>query len=843
MADEPSTPTDFETDSVKGGESASSAMGNESEGPTQGTDMSVNENVDEQRGAEDDALSLNDVISADSVDDSKNKSEPTTRSDLADKADEAHTAPSDDSGEEDRTEDAPEQEGVEQDNSTPESAEQESAKDGESENADGKTNEDASGKESSEKENADKEASDSDDDEDDGPSFDDLDLSDDVVRAVKKVGFETPSPIQAATIPILAQGRDVVGLAQTGTGKTAAFALPILSRLDRSQKKPQALVLSPTRELALQVADAFQEFADHLGGVHVLPIYGGQSYGIQLSGLRRGAHIVVGTPGRVIDHLERGSLDLSELRYLVLDEADEMLNMGFQEDVERILADTPEHKQTALFSATMPASIRRLSKQYLEDPREVTIKSQQRTADNIHQQYLLVNHHYKLDALTRILEVTEFDAMIMFARTKQNTEELAEKLRARGFSAAAINGDMAQNQRERTVDQLRDGRLDILVATDVAARGLDVERISHVVNYDIPHDTESYVHRIGRTGRAGRSGEAILFVTPRERRLLRSIERATKSSIEEMQLPTVDEVNETRKAKFAQSITESLADPQVDLFRGLINSYAEEHETPLADIAAALATQSQSGDEFLLKEDTIRRNDRRNDRRGRRNDREPDTRSLNERFSGKEPPRFTDRTGKEMAVYKIAVGKRQQVRPGAIVGAIANEGGLNSRDFGKISIFSEHSLVELPADLPMEAFEALEDTRVSGQLIKIEPDPGAPAGRPGAHKRDRQSGDRRGGRFNDRGHGDRRSRGRDGGRGFNDRGFRGRGRDDRGRDDRGRGGRDSWDRGDRRRDGGRNDRRDGGRNDRNRGGRDWNGRGGRGFNDRGFRGRGRDDRY
>ncbi|MDU7287352.1 DEAD/DEAH box helicase [Corynebacterium kroppenstedtii] len=793
MADEPTTPTDFETDSVKGGESASSAMGNESDGPTQGTDMSVNENVDEQRGADDDALTLDDVISADSVDDSKDKSEPTTSSDVADSADEAHTASSDDSGDETRAEDTPEQEST-----------------------------------------SDQDASDE-DDEDNGPSFDDLDLSDDVVLAVKKVGFETPSPIQAATIPILAQGRDVVGLAQTGTGKTAAFALPILSRLDRSQKKPQALVLSPTRELALQVADAFQEFADHLGGVHVLPIYGGQSYGIQLSGLRRGAHIVVGTPGRVIDHLERGSLDLSELKYLVLDEADEMLNMGFQEDVERILADTPEHKQTALFSATMPASIRRLSKQYLEDPREVTIKSQQRTADNIHQQYLLVNHHYKLDALTRILEVTEFDAMIMFARTKQNTEELAEKLRARGFSAAAINGDMAQNQRERTVDQLRDGRLDILVATDVAARGLDVERISHVVNYDIPHDTESYVHRIGRTGRAGRSGEAILFVTPRERRLLRSIERATKSSIEEMQLPTVDEVNETRKAKFAQSITESLADPQVDLFRSLINSYAEEHETPLADIAAALATQSQSGDEFLLKEDTLRRNDRRNDRRGRRNDREPDTRSLNERFSGKEPPRFTDRTGKEMAVYKIAVGKRQQVRPGAIVGAIANEGGLNSRDFGKISIFSEHSLVELPADLPMEVFEALEDTRVSGQLIKIEPDPGAPAGRPGAHKWDRQSGDRRGGRFNDRGHGDRRSRGRDGGRGFNDRGFRGRGRDDRSRDDRGRGGRDSWDRGDRRC--------DGGRNDRNRGGRDWNGRGGRGFNDRGFRGRGRDDRY
>ena len=748
MADEPTTPTNVEDDSAKGDTSTSSAMGNESDAPVEGTTMTVTENVDSDNSARDDALTVDDVTAGDPV----------------------------------------------------ESADAEAHDDGPK-----------------------------------GPSFADLNLSDEIVKAVKKVGFETPSPIQAATIPILAEGHDVVGLAQTGTGKTAAFALPILSRLDRSQKKPQALVLSPTRELALQVADAFQEFADHLGGVHVLPIYGGQAYGVQLSGLRRGAHIVVGTPGRVIDHLERGSLDLSELKYLELDEADDLLNMAYQEDVERILADTPEYKQTALFSATMPASIRRLSKQYLEDPHEVTIKSQQRTAENIHQQYLLVNHHYKLDALTRILEVTEFDAMIMFARTKQNTEELAEKLRARGFSAAAINGDMAQNQRERTVDQLRDGRLDILVATDVAARGLDVERISHVVNYDIPHDTESYVHRIGRTGRAGRFGEAILFVTPRERRLLRSIERATKSSIEEMQLPTVDEVNETRKAKFAQSITESLADPQVDLFRGLINAYAEEHDTPLADIAAALATQSQSGDEFLLKEDTIRRNDRRNDRRGRRNDREHDSRTLNERFSGKEAPRFTDRTGKEMAVYKIAVGKRQQVRPGAIVGAIANEGGLNSREFGKISIFSEHSLIELPADLPMEVFEALEDTRVSGQLIKIEPDPGAPAGRSGSRSRDRYSGDRRG-RADDGGR-DRHSRGRDGGRYGNDRGFRGRGRDDRGR-----GSRDNWNQGD----SGRRDRRDWGRNDRNNSGREWNDRGGRGrySDDRGgrFNGRGRDDR-
>ena len=644
------------------------------------------------------------------------------------------------------------------------------------------------------------------------PGFESLGLDENVQRAVKKVGYETPSPIQAETIPTLMEGRDVVGLAQTGTGKTAAFALPILSRIDRTQRTPQALVLAPTRELALQVADAFQEFADHIGGVNVLPIYGGQSYGVQLSGLRRGAHIVVGTPGRVIDHLKRGSLDISHLRYLVLDEADEMLNMGFQEDVERILADTPDEKQVALFSATMPNAIRRISQQYLNNPAEITVKSETKTASNITQRYLLVAHRNKLDALTRILEVTEFDAMIMFARTKQNTEELAEKLRARGFSAAAINGDMAQNQRERTVDQLRDGRLDILVATDVAARGLDVERISHVVNFDIPHDNESYVHRIGRTGRAGRSGEAILFVTPRERRLLKSIEKTTKSKIAEMELPSVSEVNDMRKSKFADQITKSLEDDsQIELFRALVKSYETEHDVPMVDIAAALAVQAHADEEFLISESSLDRqmsedrgerggrNDR-GDRGGERGGR-PDNRSLSERFS-KKAPTFADRNGREMAVYKVAVGKRQRVRPGAIVGAIANEGGLNSDDFGKISIFSEHSLVELPADLPMDVFKALENTRVSGQLLHIEPDPGAPAGRPASsrHRDDRGSG--RGGsgfgggrgRGGDRDRDDRGGRGGyGGGRDRDDRG--GRDRDDRGKRSFGGGGRDRDDRG------------------------------------------------
>ncbi|MCQ9351993.1 DEAD/DEAH box helicase [Corynebacterium sp. 153RC1] len=562
--------------------------------------------------------------------------------------------------------------------------------------------------------------------------FEALGLPSKVLKAVARVGFETPSPIQAQTIPVLLEGNDVMGLAQTGTGKTAAFALPILSRIDVTKRHPQALVLAPTRELALQVADSFQSFADHLGDIHVLPIYGGQAYGIQLSGLRRGAQIIVGTPGRVIDHLEKGSLDISELRFLVLDEADEMLNMGFQEDVERILEDTPADKQVALFSATMPNGIRRLSKQYMNDPHEIQVKSETRTNTNITQRYLSVAHRNKLDALTRILEVTEFEAMIMFVRTKHETEELAEKLRARGFSAAAINGDIAQAQRERTVDQLKDGRLDILVATDVAARGLDVERITHVFNYDIPNDTESYVHRIGRTGRAGRSGEAILFVTPRERRMLRSIERATNARLVEMDLPTVDEVNESRKAKFADSITESLEDSQVDVFRALVKQYSEEHDVPLEDIAAALATQARAGDEFLMKEPPPERRRERGDRgdrfergrgdRGDRFDRGDRGDRGGRRDRGDRGDRF-DRGNKDLAVYRLAVGKRQHVRPGAIVGALANEGGLNNKDFGRIVINVDHTLVELPKDLPRHVLDNLADTRISGQLIHIEKDP------------------------------------------------------------------------------------------------------------------------
>jgi ATP-dependent RNA helicase DeaD len=557
-------------------------------------------------------------------------------------------------------------------------------------------------------------------------TFAELGIDGRVLKALADVGYESPSPIQAATIPALIEGRHVVGLAQTGTGKTAAFAVPILSKIDLSAKKPQALVLAPTRELALQVAEAFGKYAHYMPGLHVLPIYGGQSYGIQLAGLKRGAHVVVGTPGRVIDHLEKRTLDLSDLRYLVLDEADEMLRMGFQEDVERILEDTPDDKQVALFSATMPTQIRRISKKYLTDAVEISVKTKTVTAANTRQRYIQVANPQKMDALTRILEVETFESMIIFVRTKQATEDLAERLRARGLSAAAINGDLMQAQRERTIAQLKSADLDILVATDVAARGLDVDRISHVLNYDIPTDTESYVHRIGRTGRAGRSGEALLFVTPRERHLLTAIERATRQPLVEMALPSVEDVNSQRLAKFADSITNSLSSPELAFFRGLITDYADEHNVPLADIAAGLAVLSQDEKAFLLQPEPPKQRKERGDRseRGERKER-PDRDTPRE---GGKP-----RKGKSdvpMATYRIRVGRRHKVQPGAIVGALANEGGLTRADFGHIDIKIDHTLVELPADLSSKTFKALANTRISGQLIELTRQDGPSAKKP-----------------------------------------------------------------------------------------------------------------
>ncbi|MCW2762790.1 MAG: box helicase [Marmoricola sp.] len=544
------------------------------------------------------------------------------------------------------------------------------------------------------------------------PRFDDLGLDPKVLKVLKDVGYETPSPIQAEAIPPLLAGQHVVGLAQTGTGKTAAFALPILSRIDMSQTLPQVLVLAPTRELALQVSEAFGRYAAHLKGLHVLPVYGGQGYGVQLSALRRGVHVVVGTPGRVMDHLEKGTLDLSALRFVVLDEADEMLNMGFAEDVETILAGTPEDKQLALFSATIPPQIRRIIKKYAPGATEITVKSSSSTAPNVTQRYLKVAHPQKLDALTRILEVENFDGMIVFVRTKQATEGLAERLRARGFAAAAINGDVAQVQRERTIDQLRKGKLDILVATDVAARGLDVERISHVINHDIPTDTESYVHRIGRTGRAGRSGQAISFVTPRETYLLRSIEKANRTTLVQMSLPTVEDVNAFRVAKFTEAIGKALADPQLGVFRELVQSYEQEHDVPAEDIAAAIAVLAQDGEPLFLEDMP-----------------EPPAQERRER---REPAGGLVR-------WRISVGKRHRVEPRQIVGALANEGGLKRSDFGRIDIKPNFSLVELPPDLSPETLSKLSDTRISGILIDLQRDKG-PAPRSGPPKRFSDSG-------------------------------------------------------------------------------------------------------
>ena len=559
------------------------------------------------------------------------------------------------------------------------------------------------------------------------PTFEDLGLGDAVLKALRDVGYENPSTIQAQTIPPLLAGNDLVGLAQTGTGKTAAFALPILDQLDVRQKSVQALVLAPTRELALQVCEAFQKYAAHTKGVHVLPVYGGQAYGVQLSALRRGVHVVVGTPGRIMDHLEKGTLDLSELKFLVLDEADEMLNMGFADDVETILADTPDTKQVALFSATMPAQIRRLSKKYLTNPIEITVKGKTATAANITQRYLIVSYPQKVDALTRILEVENFEGMIVFVRTKNETETLAEKLRARGLSAMAINGDVAQVQRERTVNQLKAGKLDILVATDVAARGLDVERISHVVNYDIPTDTESYVHRIGRTGRAGRSGDAISFVTPRERYLLKHIEKATRQPLTEMKLPSVEDVNVTRLTRFDDQITAALEDGgRIEQFRDIVAHYVRHHDVPEADVAAALAVVAQ-GDTPLLLDPAAERKLRQ------------ETFSKDRPDKGGRPARGGSGGGERrprggndqpMKAYKIQVGKRHKVEPRQIVGAIANEGGLSRSDFGHIQIRPDFSVVELPAELSPETWKKLENTRISGKLIELAEDRGPRGSRP-----------------------------------------------------------------------------------------------------------------
>ncbi len=551
-------------------------------------------------------------------------------------------------------------------------------------------------------------------------AFSELGLSDAVVKAVTDVGYESASPIQAATIPALLTGADILGQAQTGTGKTAAFALPILSRIDLKQKAPQALVLVPTRELAIQVAEAFQKYASRMPGFHVLPIYGGQSYVPQLNALKRGTHVIVGTPGRIMDHLERGTLSLDGIKTVVLDEADEMLAMGFADAMDSILGQAPKERQVALFSATMAPNIKRIAQRHLREPREITIRSKTSTGTNIRQRYWLVSGMHKLDALTRILEVEPFDAMLVFARTKQATAELAEKLEARGFSAVALNGDVPQPLRERIVAGLKAGKIDILVATDVAARGLDVERISHVVNFDVPYDTESYVHRIGRTGRAGRSGEAILFIAPRERNMLRLIERATRQPIEQMNLPSVDDVNARRLTKFKERITSALAAEQPPVLREAIQQMANDTGTEMLDIAIALASLVEGNAPLLLAAS----------QGGGRDEMEPPQEDRGPPRQDRGPPRAHrgQREPREdrapdfgpQETYRLDVGRKHGVLPGNIVGAIANEANLDGSQINGVDIRADHSFVRLPHGLPPEIIERLSAVRVRGQALALQ---------------------------------------------------------------------------------------------------------------------------
>jgi ATP-dependent RNA helicase DeaD len=570
-----------------------------------------------------------------------------------------------------------------------------------------------------------------------------LGLSKPILRALSDVGYETPSPIQAQCIPILLEGRDLLGMAQTGTGKTAAFAIPILDRLDLENATPQALILTPTRELALQVAEAFARYAKHLPGFHVLPIYGGQSYGIQLKQLARGAHVIVGTPGRVMDHLERNSLSLANLKTLVLDEADEMLRMGFIEDVEWILEHLPRERQTALFSATMPDAIRQVIHKYLADPEEVKIKAATQTVSTIRQCYWQVSGLHKLDALTRILEVEEdLDAAIIFVRTKLATEDLAQKLEARGYVAAALNGDMNQQARERAIEQLKTGALDIVIATDVAARGIDVSRISHVINYDIPHDAEAYVHRIGRTGRAGRAGTAILFVAPREMRMLRAIERMTRQPIEHLALPTQQAVTDRRVALFKERVVQTLSGEDLDFFETLVSDLASEQEVTPERVAAALALMAQ-------KERPLRMEEKRKGEFGERPrfererppHREREARPYGDeerasRFGQAGRGVFSSEVSEDdrgnavvMARYRIEVGRNHGVSPKDIVGAIANEGNLPSRLIGRIDLYDEYSTVDLPNDLSRETLQILRSAWVRRRQLNIVQESGvSPAG-------------------------------------------------------------------------------------------------------------------
>jgi len=548
-------------------------------------------------------------------------------------------------------------------------------------------------------------------------TFADLGLNESILESLNGMGYVKPSPIQAECIPHLLAGRDVLGMAQTGSGKTAAFSLPLLNNIDSNLKAPQILVLAPTRELAVQVAEAVTEFSKHMRGLNVVALYGGQRYDVQLRALRQGPQVVVGTPGRLLDHLKRGTLDLSNLRGLVLDEADEMLRMGFIEDVETIMAQIPEGHQTALFSATMPEAIRRITKRFMKDPQEVRIQSSLTTRPDISQSYWTA-YGRKTDALVRFLESEDFDAAIIFVRTKNATLEVAEALERSGYNSAALNGDMNQALREQTLERLKDGRLDILIATDVAARGLDVERISLVVNYDIPMDAESYVHRIGRTGRAGRAGRALLFVENRERRLLRNIERTMKLTIPEVELPNAELLGQRRLAKFAAKVQQQLESSDLDLYRALLNKLQPEEELDMETLAAALLKMAQGERPLIVPADPAPRPRRefkdRDDRRGDRPERGP-----RESRDGDRPRRERRDVG-DMEVYRIEVGRDDGVEVRHIVGAIANEGDISSRYIGNIKLFGTHSTIELPKGMPGDILSHFTRTRILNKPMNMQ---------------------------------------------------------------------------------------------------------------------------
>ncbi|MGN1280977.1 MAG: DEAD/DEAH box helicase [Succinivibrio sp.] len=552
-------------------------------------------------------------------------------------------------------------------------------------------------------------------------SFDDLGLSKEVLKAVHDLGFESPTPIQERSIPVVLEGRDMIGQAQTGTGKTAAFSLPILSRIDCRKQHIQALVLEPTRELAIQVAEACQSFAKYLKDFRVAPIYGGASYENQIRTLRHGAQIVVATPGRLIDLIERGKVDLSNLTHMVIDEADEMLRMGFIDDVDWILSNTPDHRQTALFSATMPPVIARIAKSHLHDPEDVRIESKTTTATTVHQRYWIASGAHKIDAMTRILEVENYDAVIVFVRTKTDAEDVSNRLMARGFACAALHGDIPQRQREKIIERLKKGQLDIIIATDVAARGLDVDRITHVFNYDIPYDAESYVHRIGRTGRAGRTGEAILFVSPRERRALRLIERVTGQRIEPMQMPSIADVNKARLENFKNQVLQTIEEGDLETYEEVISEILSDDSIEVETLCAALAKMVQKDGTLLL-------DDSKPEPRMRTFD--DDRGSFRERAEGRERhdrkplPSASAVPLREfpemnMVRFRVAVGRKDGVKPGQIVGAIANEGNIESKYIGEISIFDTFTTVDLPEGMPKDTMHILSKARVCGRALEL----------------------------------------------------------------------------------------------------------------------------